>query len=110
MAEIPGITPTELKERLDRGDDLTIIDVREPHEWSIGNLEPYGARLIPLGQLPARMDEIDPTEEIVLQCRSGGRSARALEFLRAHGYERLWNLEGGILAWSDEVDPSIPKY
>lgn len=108
--EIPEITPTELKARLDRGDRLTIIDVREPFEWNIGNLEPQGARLIPLKQLPQRMGEIDPEEEIVLQCRSGGRSAQALEYLRAHGYERLLNLQGGILAWSDEVDPSIPKY
>ena len=108
--EIPEITPTELKARLDRGDRLTIIDVREPFEWNIGNLEPQGARLIPLKQLPQRMDELDPGEEIVLQCRSGARSAQALEYLRAHGYERLLNLQGGILAWSDEVDPSIPKY
>ncbi|HEX2077747.1 MAG TPA: molybdopterin-synthase adenylyltransferase MoeB [Longimicrobium sp.] len=108
--DVPEITPTELKERLDRGDRLTIIDVREPFEWEIGNLEPYGARLIPLKQVPERMDEIDPGEEIVLQCRSGGRSAQALGFLRCHGYERLLNLKGGILAWSDEVDPSIPKY
>ncbi|MBA4157756.1 MAG: molybdopterin-synthase adenylyltransferase MoeB [Gemmatimonadetes bacterium] len=108
--EIPEITPTELKQRLDRGDDLTIIDVREPHEWEIGNLEDHGARLIPLAELPERVDEIGPDEEIVLQCRSGGRSARALELLREHGYSNLLNLKGGILAWSDEVDPSIPKY
>jgi molybdopterin/thiamine biosynthesis adenylyltransferase/rhodanese-related sulfurtransferase len=108
--EVPEITPAELKERLDRGDKLTIIDVREPFEWDIGNLEPYGARLIPLKQVPERMGEIDPGEEIVLQCRSGARSAQALGYLRHHGYERLWNLKGGILRWSDEVDPSIPKY
>jgi molybdopterin/thiamine biosynthesis adenylyltransferase/rhodanese-related sulfurtransferase len=108
--DVPEITPTELKERLDRGDRLTIIDVREPFEWSIGNLEPQGARLIPLNDLPHRLDEIDPDEEIVLQCRSGGRSAQALGFLRQHGYDRVLNLQGGILAWSDEVDPSIPKY
>ena len=86
------------------------IDVREPHEWEIGNLGPQGARLIPLAQVPARMSEIDPADEIVLQCRTGGRSGRALEFLRGQGYEKLWNLKGGILAWSDEVDPSIQKY
>src|SRR5215218_2267764 len=107
---IPTITPTELKARLDRGDHLTIIDVREPFEWEIGNLGPQGARLIPLGQLPERADEIDPGDEVVLQCRSGARSAHALEYLRTRGYERLWNLEGGILAWSDKVDPSIPRY
>jgi molybdopterin/thiamine biosynthesis adenylyltransferase/rhodanese-related sulfurtransferase len=108
--EVPEITPVELRERLDRGDRLTIIDVREPHEWDIGNLEDRGARLIPLGELNDRLAEIDPEEEIVLQCRSGGRSAKALEALRARGYPRLWNLKGGILAWADEVDPSIPKY
>jgi molybdopterin/thiamine biosynthesis adenylyltransferase/rhodanese-related sulfurtransferase len=108
--DVPEITPTELKRRLDRGDRLTIVDVREPHEWEIGNLETYGARLIPLGEVPERAGEIDPEEEIVLQCRSGARSARALRFLRERGYGRLWNLKGGILAWSDEVDPSLPKY
>ena len=107
---IPAITPTELKRRLDRGDSITIIDVREPFEWEIGNLGAHGARLIPLGQLPARAAEIDPADEVVLQCRSGARSAHALEYLRAEGYERLWNLDGGILAWADQVDPSIPKY
>lgn len=107
---IPEITPSELKERLDRGDRLTIIDVREPWEWDVANLEPQGARLIPLQQVPERMGEIPANEEVVLQCRSGARSARALEFLREHGYERLLNLKGGILAWSDEVDPSIQKY
>jgi adenylyltransferase/sulfurtransferase len=107
---VPEITPAELKERLDRGDRLTIIDVREPFEWNIGNLEPQGARLIPLKELPERLDEISPGDEVVLQCRSGARSARALELLRERGYGRLWNLKGGILAWSDQVDPSIPKY
>lgn len=112
MAEpsIPEITPAELKERLDRGDRLTIIDVREPFEWEIGNLGPHGARMIPLGELADRAAEIDPADEVVLQCRSGGRSARALEILREKGYPRLWNLKGGILRWSDEVDPSIQKY
>ena len=108
--DIPEITPTELKARLDRGDPLTIVDVREPHEWEIGNLAPHGAKLIPLGDLPQRFAEIDPADEVVLQCRSGARSARALEFLREQGYGRLHNLAGGILRWSDEVDPSIRKY
>jgi adenylyltransferase/sulfurtransferase len=108
--QVPEITPAELKERLDRGDRLTIIDVREPFEWDIGNLEPYGARLIPMKEIQQRYEEIDPADEIVLQCRSGARSANVLGFLRQHGYERLLNLKGGILAWSEEVDPSIPKY
>ncbi|HET7320961.1 MAG TPA: rhodanese-like domain-containing protein, partial [Longimicrobiaceae bacterium] len=108
--EMPELTVAELKARLDRGDAVTIVDVREPHEWEIGNLGQYGARLIPLGELGERLDEIDPAEEIVLQCRSGGRSARALDLLREKGYDRLWNLKGGILAWAEEIDPSIPKY
>jgi sulfur-carrier protein adenylyltransferase/sulfurtransferase len=108
--DVPEITVTELKQRLDRGDPVTIVDVREPYEWEIGNLDDYGARLIPLAELEERLDEIDPQEEIVLQCRSGGRSARALKFMRERGYARLLNLKGGILAWSDEVDSSIPKY
>ena len=109
-SEVPEITPAELKQRLDRGDRLTIIDVREPHEWDICNLEDHGSRLIPLGQIEERAGEIDPQDEIVLQCRSGARSAKALAALRERGYSRLWNLKGGILGWSDEVDPSIPKY
>jgi sulfur-carrier protein adenylyltransferase/sulfurtransferase len=109
-ADVPEITPGELRDRLERGDPLTIIDVREPYEWEIGNLERYGARLIPMGELPERLAELDPQEEIVLQCRSGGRSARVLKAMRGEGFTRLLNLKGGILAWSDEVDPSIPKY
>ncbi|HEU0076873.1 MAG TPA: molybdopterin-synthase adenylyltransferase MoeB [Longimicrobiaceae bacterium] len=109
-SEIPEITPSELKQRLDRGERLTIIDVREPHEWDICNLEEHGSRLIPLGQIEERAGEIDPSDEIVLQCRSGARSAKALAALRDRGYRRLWNLKGGILGWSDDVDPSLPKY
>jgi sulfur-carrier protein adenylyltransferase/sulfurtransferase len=108
--ETPEMTVTELKQRLDRGEELTIIDVREPHEWDIGNLGPQGAKLIPLGELPQRAGEIDREATVVLQCRSGARSERALHFLRSQGYSKLYNLEGGILAWSDQVDPSIPKY
>ncbi len=108
--EIPAMTVTDLKRRLERGDALTLIDVREPHEWDIANLEPYGARLIPLGLLPHRMHEIEAGEEIVLFCRTGGRSARALRYLRDAGYRRLWNLEGGLHAWSDQIDPTMPRY
>jgi adenylyltransferase/sulfurtransferase len=110
QAAVPQITPRELRARLDRGDRLAIVDVREPHEWEIGNLAPLGARLIPLGQLAERMSELDTAAEIVLHCRSGARSAKALHQLRQAGFRKLWNLQGGILAWSDEVDPSLPKY
>jgi sulfur-carrier protein adenylyltransferase/sulfurtransferase len=107
---MPEITPSELKERLDRGDPLVIVDVREPYEWDIGNLEEYGARLVPLGELADHLDELDREAEIVLQCRSGARSAQALLQMRSEGFQRLLNLKGGILAWSDEVDPEMPKY
>ena len=104
---IPEITPRELKTRLDRGDDLFILDVREPHEYQICNIKGH---LIPLGELPRRVSELDSSREIVAHCRSGKRSADAVEFLRQSGFRKIWNLKGGILAWSDEVDPSVPKY
>jgi sulfur-carrier protein adenylyltransferase/sulfurtransferase len=107
---VPEITPTEVSARLERGDRLTIVDVREPFEWEIANLAPCGARLIPLGDIPARFAEIDPADEIVVQCRSGARSLKAAEFLRGQGYARVHNLKGGILAWADEVDPSLRRY
>jgi adenylyltransferase/sulfurtransferase len=104
---VPEITPKELKARLDHGDDLYILDVREPHEYQICNI---GGHLIPLGELPRRVHELDSSQEIVAHCRSGKRSAEASEFLRKAGFRKIWNLKGGILAWSDEVDPSVPKY
>jgi sulfur-carrier protein adenylyltransferase/sulfurtransferase len=107
VANIPEITPTELKTRLDRGDDLYILDVREPHEYQICNLHGH---LIPLGELPRRVHELDSSREIVAHCRSGKRSAEAVQFLQKAGFRKIWNLKGGILAWSDDVDPSVPKY
>jgi adenylyltransferase/sulfurtransferase len=104
---VPEITVHDFKRRLDAGDDITVLDVREPHEYGICNL---GGTLIPLGELPARMHELDPSREIVVHCRSGSRSARAVEFLRDAGFGKVWNLKGGIRAWSDEIDPSVPKY
>ncbi len=104
---VPEITPKELKARLDRGDDIFILDVREPHEYQICNL---GGNLIPLGDLSKRVNELDSSREIVAHCRSGKRSAEAVEFLRSAGFRKVLNLKGGILAWSDEVDPSVPKY
>jgi adenylyltransferase/sulfurtransferase len=107
QVQVPEIAPRELKARLERGDDLFILDVREPHEYQICNLNGY---LIPLGELPRRVHELDSSREIVAHCRSGKRSADAVEFLRKAGFRRTLNLKGGILAWSDEVDPSVPKY
>ena len=104
---VPEMTPRELKARLDRGDDLYILDVREPHEYQICNI---GGNLIPLGDLSRRVNELDSAREIVAHCRSGKRSAEAAEFLRSAGFRKIWNLKGGILAWSDEVDSSVPKY
>jgi adenylyltransferase/sulfurtransferase len=104
---VPEITPLELKSRLDRGDDIYILDVREPHEYQICNI---GGHLIPLGDLASRVNELDSSREIVAHCRTGKRSAQASEFLRKAGFRKIWNLKGGILAWSDEVDPSVPKY
>lgn len=102
------ITPRELKERLERGERIVIVDVREPHEWDIVHIE--GAHLIPLGELAARVHELDSADQIVLHCKTGARSARALEFLRGIGYRKLKNLKGGINAWAREVDPRLPTY
>jgi len=107
ITTVPEIRPEELKSKLDAGDDVFILDVREPHEYQICNL---GGYLIPLGDLPARMNELDSSREIVAHCRSGARSAKAVTLLRQAGFTKVKNLAGGILAWSDKVDPSVPKY
>jgi len=104
---IPQITVLELKQRLDAGEDLMILDVREPFEYQIANI---GGTLIPQNEVPRRMAEIDRNREIVVQCRSGGRSQRIAEFLAAQGYPSVKNLSGGILAWADQIDPKITKY
>lgn len=104
------ITPTELKGRLDAGERLVIVDVREPHEWAIGTISAPDVRFIPLGDLGSRMHELDTADEIIMQCRSGVRSAKGLAVLQGAGFRKLKNLTGGILAWSDEVDPSMAKY
>lgn len=103
------ITATELKERLDRGDDIQIIDVREPHEYEYARIP--NSIHIPLGQILNRMSEIDPSRETVIHCHAGGRSANAIQALTRAGFQgQLSNLRGGITAWSNEVDPSVPKY
>jgi molybdopterin/thiamine biosynthesis adenylyltransferase/rhodanese-related sulfurtransferase len=111
-AETPAVTGDidvkEVKAKLDRGDDFVLVDVREPHEWQIGRIE--GAKLIPLNDVPKRMHELDPEAEIVVHCKMGGRSAKAVEFLKQHGYSKARNMTGGILAWSEKVDPRVPKY
>jgi len=97
----------ELKRRLDAGEDLFVLDVREPHEYQICNIKGH---LIPLGDLPKRVGELDPSRNIVAHCRSGVRSAKAVDFLRQAGFKNVRNLAGGILAWADRVDPKMPKY
>jgi len=102
------ITPAQVKARQDAGDDFVLIDVREPHEWDISNIP--GAKLIPLGEVDSRLDEIDPDADIVLHCKMGGRSAKAQDILYANGYTNVRNMVGGITRWADDVDPSMPKY
>ncbi len=97
-----------MKTKLDRGDDFELIDVREPHEYQIARIP--GARLIPLGELPKRMNELDRGSEIVMHCKLGGRSQQAVDFLKQSGFRKVRNMTGGITAWSDKVDSSVPKY
>jgi len=105
---VEEITARELERRLDAGEDIELIDVREPHEWAICRIG--GARLLPLGSLAGHLHELDPARTTVLHCRSGVRSARALVLLRQAGFRRVLNLRGGILAWARDVDPSMPTY
>jgi adenylyltransferase/sulfurtransferase len=103
------ITVQELKEKMDAGEDIELIDVRQPDEYQKAKIE--GAKLIPLPEIIQRMDEIDNSKPIVVHCKMGGRSAKAIEFLQAAGFEGdMSNLVGGITAWSDQIDPSVPKY
>jgi len=102
------IDPVEVKAKIDRDDPFVLIDVREPHEYQICRI-PH-AKLIPLGDLPKRVNELDSADEIVAHCKSGVRSAKAVDFLKQAGFKKVRNMKGGILAWSDKVDPSVPKY
>jgi adenylyltransferase/sulfurtransferase len=104
---IPQITVQELKRRLDAGEDFQLIDVREPYEYQIAQI---GGKLIPQNDVPQRLAEIDRNREVVVHCRSGARSQRIAEFLKQAGYTQVSNVAGGILAWSDEIDPRIQKY
>lgn len=106
--EGPEVTPSELTKELEQQRPIVLLDVREPHEWEICHIE--GAQLIPLGELPARLNELDGHDEIVTHCHSGVRSMQALEILQAAGFSKVRNLRGGIDAWSTDVDPTIPRY
>lgn len=107
---VPSISVHVLKERLDAGERVKILDVREPHEWDISNLERYGSFLIPKDQVISRIDELDPEEELVVQCRTGGRSADVIRQLQTKGFTKLLNLEGGINLWATEIDTDLPTY
>ena len=105
---IPEITVKELKSKMDKKEKLTLVDVREPNEFQINRIP--GAKLIPLGNIPERVHELDSADEIVVNCHFGGRSAKAVEFLQKMGFKKVKNLAGGIDAWSRDVDPKIPTY
>ena len=104
---IPQITVQELKQRIDAGEDVQLIDVREPWEAQLAQI---GGKLIPKGDVPNRLAEIDRNREVVVHCKSGGRSQQIAELLKQSGYEKVANVAGGITAWSDQIDPKVPKY
>jgi rhodanese-related sulfurtransferase len=108
MASVPEITPLELKGRLDAGESLTVLDVREPWECAIARVA--GALNIPLNEIPSRLNELDRAAELVVMCKAGGRSRRAAEFLSKQGFSRIANLAGGIDAWTRDIDPSLDSY
>jgi adenylyltransferase/sulfurtransferase len=105
--EVPEITVQELEGRLRNGSRVSVLDVREPHEYEVANI---GARLIPLAELPERLVELDRDEPLAVHCKSGSRSARAVKLLKEAGFQNVYNVRGGIDAWSEEIDSSVPKY
>lgn len=107
-ATMSDMTVKELKARLDRKDKFTLVDVREPNEYEIARIP--GARLLPLSELQSRAHELDTADDIVVHCKSGVRSLKAIAALKQMGFKKLTNVKGGILAWSDEIDPAVPKY
>jgi adenylyltransferase/sulfurtransferase len=107
MQSVKEISVKDLKNMMDNEEDFQLIDVREQNEYDFTNI---GGELIPLGTIPDNINKISRNKKVIMQCRSGKRSADAIVFLQQHGFENLYNLSGGILAWSDEIDSSIPKY
>src|SRR4051812_17861537 len=102
------ISAVEVKAKLDRGDNFVLVDVREPHEYQIAKIPT--SKLMPLGDVPKRLGELDRDAEIVVHCKMGGRSAKAQTILREAGFKNVFNMTGGITAWSEKVDPNVPKY
>jgi len=106
---IEEISAADAKKAMDDDGDIQLIDVRQPDEYAFAKIE--GSKLIPLGEVVQRMNELDPSREAIIHCKMGGRSAKAIEMLRSAGYEgKLKNMKGGITAWSNDVDPKVPKY
>lgn len=108
--DVPEITATELKDRLDAGNAPVLVDVREYYEADIADLPEVGQLRIPMAEISERLEEMDKDSELVLYCRSGARSDRAVRFLLRQGYGKAFNLKGGMLAWREEVDPDTPAY
>ena len=108
--DVPEITVTHLKARMDAGDIPVLVDVREYYEADIADLPEVGQLRIPMAELTERVEEMEQDAELVLYCRSGARSDRAVRFLLRQGYSKAYNLKGGMLAWREEVDPDIPAY
>jgi len=108
--DIPDLTPADLKARLERGDALVLLDVREAHEPAIADLPPVGQKFIPMNEVSGRLDELDPNATTVVYCRSGARSAKVVRFLIASGFTDVLNLRGGVLRWRDDIDPSLTHY
>src|SRR5881227_1422352 len=107
-ASVPGISVQQLKDKMDASNTFELIDVREPFEFEIARID--GAKLIPLGEIPERADELDREQMLIVHCHSGRRSAEAVRLLKQRGFDNVYNLEGGIDAWSDFIDPTVPKY
>ena len=108
--ELPELTATELSDRLEASEPLVLVDVRQPFEMHIADLPEVGQLRIPMNEFAERTDELDPDAEMVLYCRSGARSGRATRYLLGLGFKSVWNLKGGVLAWREEVDPSLERY
>lgn len=104
---IPEITVEELKQMLDNGDDFQLIDVREPFEFEMVNI---GAQLIPMGTIPQHIADISTDKKVIIHCKSGARSGNIVQFLKSKGFDNVYNLKGGIFAWIDQIDPTLPKY
>ncbi|HEV7431698.1 MAG TPA: rhodanese-like domain-containing protein [Steroidobacteraceae bacterium] len=108
MSGVTQIDPAGLKAKMDAREPFCLLDVREPWEVALASIR--GSLAVPMHELPARLEELDATSEIIVMCKAGGRSQRAAEFLAARGYGKVCNLQGGIDAWSRDIDPDVPEY